>query len=68
MTEKINYDALKTYDLEELEKELEKRNKELMSLRTTKLRLSKQIPALRMAIYEAQKAENLSDPLEDLLK
>lgn len=68
MTKKINYDALNTYDLEELTEELDKRNKELMSLRTTKLRLSEQIPALRMAIYEAQKAENLSDPLEDMLK
>ena len=68
MTKKINYEALNTYDLEELEAELDKRNKELMSLRTTKLRLSKQIPALRMAIYEAQKVENLSDPLEDMLK
>lgn len=68
MTKKINYDALNTYDLSELEEELEKRDKELMSLRTTKLRLSKQIPALRMAIYEARKAENLSDPLEDMLK
>ena len=68
MTKKINYEALNTYDLEDLEVELAKREKELMSLRTTKLRLSKQIPALRMAIYEAQKAENLSDPLEDMLK
>lgn len=68
MTKKINYEALNTYDLEELEEELSKREKELTSLRTTKLRLSKQIPALRMAIYEAQKAENLSDPLEDMLK
>lgn len=68
MTKKINYDKLNTYDLEELTEELDKRDNELMSLRTTKLRLSKQIPALRMAIYEAQKAENLSDPLEDMLK
>ena len=68
MTEKINYDALNTYDQEELEKELEKREKELKSLRATKLRLSKQIPALRMALYEARKPEKLSDPLEDMLK
>lgn len=68
MVEKINYDELKTYDLEELEKELEKREKELKSLRATKLRLSKQIPALRVAIYEARKPEKLSDPLEDMLK
>lgn len=68
MTKKINYESLNTYDLEELEEELSKREKELMNLRTTKLRLSKQIPALRMAIYEAQKAENLSGPLEDMLK
>ena len=68
MTKKINYEALNTYDLEELEEELDKRMKELNGLRTTKLRLSKQIPALRMAIYEAQKVENLSDPLEDMLK
>lgn len=68
MAEKFNYGELNTYDLEELENELVKREKEFRSLRATKLRLSKQIPALRMAIYEARKPGKLYDPLEDMLK